>query len=81
MKKVILAVLIALVSLGSPVLAGGSYRSAPHNHGDGLGHELGHGLEFLVKLPFRLVTSTLVGVTGIIADQDLNGFEEGYEMI
>jgi hypothetical protein len=37
--------------------------------------------KFVAKLPFRIVTSATKGIFDILADQDLSGFEEGYEFI
>lgn len=88
MKKVILAVLVAFVTFSAPAFAGGVYRKAPHyhgghhhNHNHDLGHNLADGLAFLIKLPIRIVTSTTTGVVGVVTNQNLEGFERGYNLI
>lgn len=91
MKKI---ALIAILSafLSAPALADGHYRHAPtkqhHHHHyhstnecDGLGCDIVDGTKWLIKLPFRLVTSTAAGVWGIAAHQDLYGFEDGWHLI
>ena len=82
MKRTLVAILVALITFSAPAYAGGFYRKAPqsHSHHDH-DHDVADGLAFLVKLPFRLVTSTTLGLAGIVVNQDLEGFERGYELI
>ena len=42
---------------------------------------IGHGLALVIKLPFRLVTATSVGLYELVTDKDFSGFEEGYYLI
>lgn len=84
MKKALLIALIAIFTAG-PVLAGGSYRSAPVLVEDSdskcVACGVGKALVWVVKLPFRVVTSTTVGLYELVTDQDFSGFEEGYYLI
>ena len=48
-------------------------RSHNHDHGD-----VGNAVGSLILLPFRVVSSTLHGTAGVVADQDLKGFEKGF---
>lgn len=86
MKKAIVTALIAIFTAG-PVLADGKckYKSEPKSTAHGSGTcvpcKVGGGLVWLVKLPFRLVTATTVGLYEIVTDQDMSGFEEGYNLI
>jgi hypothetical protein len=82
MKKAILLTLIAIFTAG-PVLADGKckYKSEPNSHGTCVPCKVGTGLVWLVKLPFRVVTATTVGLYELVTDQDLSGFEEGYNLI
>ncbi len=87
MKKTIIIVLLAIFTAG-PVLADGSYRpkskkdckqcklcSGVKNSG------VVKGLKWVVKLPFRLVTATGLGLYELVADQDFDGFADGYRLI
>ncbi len=86
MKKSIIIALIAIFTAG-PVLADGSYRSEPKSKK----HcklckkaekcSVVKGLAWVVKLPFRVVTATGYGLYELIADQDLDGFVDGYKLI
>jgi len=89
MKKVLITALIALFAAG-PVLADGYYKSKPkgdhckkHSKSDSncVACGIGKGIVWIVKLPFRLVTATTVGIYELVTDQDFDGFEEGYELI
>lgn len=85
MKKSIFILLLASF-LASPVLADGYYRGKPESCHKGkkeccVKKNMTKALKFIVKLPFRLVSSTAVGVYGIIARQDFDGFEDGYDVI
>lgn len=80
MKKTLLVTALALLlSAASPAFAGGYWKAS--SNGDNVGDDLADGIVWLVKLPFRVVTTAVGGVHGIIADQDLEGFEEGYNWI
>lgn len=83
MKKIAL-VLALLLTASAPALAGGHYKK--HRKGDTCkvkeaGSAAVDGTLWLLKLPFRVVSSTLVGTTGLLVDQDLEGFEDGYNLI
>ena len=82
MKKALIIVLIAIFTAG-PVLADGAYRSKPSSESDTkcVACGIGHGLAWIIKLPFRLVTATTVGLYELVTDQDLEGFEDGYYLI
>lgn len=94
MKKIVL-VLALVIFASSPAFAGGYYRSAPNNapvvsandsyafdEGSNSGVDsFADGIAFILKLPFRLVTSTTTGVYGIGAYGNLEGFTDGYNVI
>ncbi len=83
MKKALLIALVTIFTAG-PVLADGSYRSEPHHSHNSASCEackIGDGLLWIVKLPFRIVTSTTVGVYELVTDGDFSGFKEGYEVL
>jgi hypothetical protein len=84
MKKSLIIALIAIFTAG-PVLADGIYKSKPKAKAQSdkkcVACGIGHGLAWVVKLPFRLVTATTVGIYELITDRDLSGFEEGYYLI
>lgn len=86
MKKAMIIALVAVFTAG-PVLAGGNYRVEPHKSKDTChksscgGCKVLKGLVWVAKLPFRVVTATTVGVYELIADQDFDGFEKGYDLI
>ena len=87
MKKIFLALLVSAFTLG-PAMADGSYRSKPCDSGckkecciKKASGKAWDGTKFLLKLPFRLVSSAAVGVYGLATDFDLDGFKEGYEAI
>jgi hypothetical protein len=90
MKKTILIALISLFSI-APAFAGAYYKSEPkYSNSKTCERECcmdkplkctGKGILWLVKLPFRIVTSAIVGVHDLIVDQDLEGFEDGYNVI
>lgn len=87
MKRTIVALLVALIAFSAPAYAGGYFRKGPKHHHSGhhsvrnVTHDASHGLAFLLKLPVRVVTSTTVGLAGIVADQNMDGFERGYNLI
>jgi hypothetical protein len=87
MKKTLLIALVAVFT-ASPVLAGGNYRVQPHKSKEtkecckkSNGNSVVKGLVWVVKLPFRVVTATTVGVYELVADQDFDGFRKGYDII
>ena len=88
MKKTLLIALIAVFT-ASPVLAGGNYRVQPHKSKETKecckkshdGNSVVKGLVWVVKLPFRVVTATTVGLYELVADQDFDGFRKGYDII
>ncbi len=88
MKKTLISALVILLAAG-PAFADGSCRKSPKCkscHKDGCvikkaGNLLLDGLEFVVKLPFRLVTSTAEGLYDLTIHQDLDGFVDGYNRI
>lgn len=84
MKKTLIIALIAIFTAG-PVLADGTYRSKPKVKSDSdttcVACGIGHGLAWIIKLPFRVVTATTVGLYELVTDQDFSGFEEGYYLI
>lgn len=83
MKKTLIIALIAIFTAG-PVLADGIYRAKPKSETSDskcVACGIGHGLAWIVKLPFRLVTATTVGIYELITDQDFDGFEDGYYLI
>ena len=86
MKKTLISALVILLAAG-PAFADGSGRKSPKcchkkqccvKKAGGL---LVDGLEFVVKLPFRLVTATAEGLYDLTVHQDLGGFEDGYKRI
>ena len=86
MKKSIIIALLAIFTAG-PVLADGSYRSEPKSkHNCKLCNGVKNccvvkGLKWIVKLPFRVVTSTGLGLYELVAEQDFDGFVDGYKLI
>ena len=87
MKKLVSS-LVVLGFVATPAFAGGDYRSEPSvSYNDKncssceAGNHLWDATKFVLKLPFRIVTSTGKGVYDLIVDQDFSGFEEGYELI
>ena len=88
MKKSIIIALLAIFTAG-PVLADGSYRSSPKSkshHDCKMCNKMKNctmvkGLKWIVKLPFRVVTATGVGLYELVADQDFDGFVDGYKLI
>lgn len=88
MKKSIIIALLAIFTAG-PVLADGSYRSSPKSKSNGeckicnsiKGSSIFKAIKWTVKLPFRVVTSTGLGLYELVADQDFDGFVDGYKLI
>ncbi len=89
MKKTLISALVVLLAAG-PALADGKGRHSPKHKScckkDGCvikkaGGALVDGLEFIVKLPFRLVTSTAEGLYDLTIHQNLDGFADGYNRI
>lgn len=88
MKKQFIVLMLSLFISG-PVLAGGNYRSNPETTKKSCSVKdknckacaLTKGLVFVVKLPFRLVASTAVGLYDLVADQTFQGFVDGYKSI
>lgn len=84
MKKALLIALVTIFTAG-PVLADGHYRSEPHHHhshdAECSACKVGEGLLWIVKLPFRIITSTTVGVYELVTDGDFSGFPEGYHAL
>ena len=81
MKKLVCSI-VALAFLATPAFADGYYKSNPDSYKSyDCDCGLWGGVKFLLKLPFRLVTSTGKGLYDIVVDQDLSGFEEGYNLI
>ncbi|MCH2228498.1 MAG: hypothetical protein MK033_12050 [Candidatus Caenarcaniphilales bacterium] len=88
MKKLVSS-LVILGFVSTPAFAGGDYRSAPSEvctykqdcKACDVGNWLWDGTKFILKLPFRIVTSTGKGVYDLVVDQDFSGFQEGYEII
>lgn len=84
MKRYLSIALVALFSVlaFSPALADGYYRSAPKcSTCKGCDNAIWNAIKWTVKLPFRIVTSTVGGVGELIVDQDLDGFEKGWDLI
>ena len=91
MMKKLVSSLVILGFVATPAFAGGDYRIEPEvsyvrsHDTDCKACKVGSGLwdatKFVLKLPFRVVTSTGKGVYDLIVDQDFTGFEEGYELI
>lgn len=90
MKRTLVIALISLFSF-APAFAGAYYKSKPCP----VEHtcekkeccmkkcckSAGEGLLWVVKLPFRVLASASAGVYGLLADQDFDGFEDGYNVI
>lgn len=88
-------VLAFVLFIASPVLAGGNYRSNPESKFDAAKKDscksskdgscvscgVAKALGFVIKLPFRLVSATAVGLFELVEDQDLHGFKMGYNAI
>lgn len=90
MKKALFIALLAIFTYAAgPALADGVYRTKPSSHSHYKSDSdstcvacgIGEALVWIVKLPFRLVTSTSVGLYELVTDQDFSGFEEGYYLI
>ncbi len=88
MKKTLISALVILLAAG-PAFADGSGRKSPKCKSchkkqcciKKAGGKIVDGLEFIVKLPFRLVTATAEGLYDLTVHQDLGGFEDGYKRI
>lgn len=83
MKRTLIIALLVAATAG-PVLAGGLYRTSPDGKKcKSCAHDckLMKGLTWVIKLPFRLVAATGYGLYEIVVEQDLDGFEKGYNKI
>lgn len=82
MKRILMIALLVLAT-SSPVLAGGFFRTSPEKCKtcDKEHCVVMKGLTWIVKLPFRLIAATGYGLYDMVAHQELDGFEEGYESI
>lgn len=83
MERIIVLAIVAILA-APPVMAGGYYRKAPCktcNKKCTPMKNIGKALLFTVKLPVRLVTSTVWGTYKLAADQNLEGFEDGFYVI
>lgn len=81
MKKLLIVALVTAFA-SAPAMADGWYRSKPCKKENCMvrktGHVIGDTLEFVFKLPFRLVSSTAEGVYDLAVDQSFKGFADGY---
>ncbi len=88
MKKTLISALVILLAAG-PAFADGSGRKSPKCKSchkkqccvKKAGGLLLDGVEFVVKLPFRLVASTAEGLYDLTVHQNLDGFADGYKRI
>ena len=81
-RTLIIALLVAFTV--SPVLAGGFYRTSPSRDtckSCKKDCKVKQALGWVIKLPFRLVAATGQGLYGLIAHQEFDGFEDGYNAI
>ena len=83
MKRILMIALLVLATASSPVLAGGFFRTSPDGDTcDSCGKDgckVMKGIGWVIKLPFRLIAATGYGLYDMVAHQELDGFEEGYE--
>ena len=83
MKRTLIIALLVAFTAGT-VFAGGFYRTSPDSDtckSCTKDCKIKSGLGWIIKLPFRLVAATGQGLYGLIAHQELDGFEDGYNAI